>query len=608
MFPNLVRALLLTYVFSSFGFVAATLISSSQLSRCVDSGAAEGISCTQKFVVAISLDGGQNGTESVMYWTSAATAEGQTAHLSSPVKLTVRKSKPFTRYPIFYWQNVNAKPIESTIYTTALKCDDSSSSSTPTCGRAFSSGGSPIAFSEGYCCDCSLCELIGFCSSGSRANTHCSLFGDGAAASCLSFGPRWYSGFSIGSAQTYYAITVTISVHGQPDVSLVVGPTNLGAVDAQRAVAVRLVGDFAPFEAPLDLTNKYMFVPYGPSGDPRVTAPAPQEWMLVDRSLVTADGSECNKIGVSYNGFNGQGSRCSLNVGSCTANQIEDLRASDLALMGSNRKGQYMASNFGDFAAYDDVMNPVSTSRRSFLEQDTSTSNQYYLAYVVNQVQASLITITLSADNISYTVNLSPGRIIQANLSSSFAASSRDGFLSVTIMNIGSIVADYQVSVTRCTAGTFPIDAKLASISPLQIASLTFNVFFQILGGSVDSSCNVTLYDSQFQVTDFVVVHFNTSAVNISAGVQSGDRSPPGSDIVNGRPDSSGDCASCPWYNPMCFLSKSCFWQMLLQLASCILGVFFIATLIKHANLICGLCGGGKSSEEKKRRRRREPV
>jgi hypothetical protein len=613
--------LLAAALWVSVGVVDGTVISSSQLRRCVDRGAADGISCAEKFVVAIALDGGQNNTESVLYWSSALTTDGRSARLPQPVTVKLKKSKPLVRYPIFYWQNVNAKPTETVIYTTTLRCDASPSSSTPTCGRAFAPGtGAPIPFSEGYCCECSLCDLIGFCDSQSRANTDCSLFGDGAAASCLSFSPVWYSGFSVGPAQTFFTITVTVSVPGEQDVELVVGPSQLGAVDAAHGVAIRLVGDFAAFEAPLDLTGKYLLVPYGPIGDPRVTAQPPLEWMLVDRSMVTTDGSECNKIGVSYSGFNGQGSRCSMNFGSCTGRQIDDLRAEDLAKMANGKRGDYMVSNFGEFAAFDKLMDSARQSDRKAAALEANghpapqppsgllhtfgpLEQEYYIAYVVGNVQASLLTLTVAADNISYVVNLAPGRIIQANISS-FASSTRDGVLSLTVMNVGGVTADYQLSVMGCTAGTFPIQAKVASLAPLQVQTLSFNVYFQMLTGSLDSSCNVTLYDSQFAVTDFVVVRFNTTAVNFSSGAQGGDRSPPGSDIL--RQPSGSDCASCPFYNPLCFLGKSCFWQMLVQLLSFLMLLGGVALLIKHADVLCGLCCSKSSSKEKEKRRRRD--
>ena len=45
-------------------------------------------------------------------------------------------------------------------------------------------------------------------------------------------------------------------------------------------------------------------------------------WMLVDREMFTLDGTECNKIGVSYNAFRYETDRCIKHVGSCLHNQV----------------------------------------------------------------------------------------------------------------------------------------------------------------------------------------------------------------------------------------------------------------------------------------------
>ena len=45
--------------------------------------------------------------------------------------------------------------------------------------------------------------------------------------------------------------------------------------------------------------------------------------MLIDRHLTT-EGEECDKIGVSYEGFASQSDACHKNFNSCLGNQIED--------------------------------------------------------------------------------------------------------------------------------------------------------------------------------------------------------------------------------------------------------------------------------------------
>ena len=52
--------------------------------------------------------------------------------------------------------------------------------------------------------------------------------------------------------------------------------------------------------------------------------------MFISKELVTLDGSECDKIGVSYEAFQNQANKCSMIIGSCLKNQLEDFNSDDL--------------------------------------------------------------------------------------------------------------------------------------------------------------------------------------------------------------------------------------------------------------------------------------
>lgn len=45
-------------------------------------------------------------------------------------------------------------------------------------------------------------------------------------------------------------------------------------------------------------------------------------WMLLERVRFTLDGIECNKIGISYEAFNGQPNFCASPFLSCLHNQL----------------------------------------------------------------------------------------------------------------------------------------------------------------------------------------------------------------------------------------------------------------------------------------------
>ena len=49
-------------------------------------------------------------------------------------------------------------------------------------------------------------------------------------------------------------------------------------------------------------------------------------WMLLERVRFTLDGLECNKIGVSYEAFNGQPNFCASPFWTCLHNQLWNFR------------------------------------------------------------------------------------------------------------------------------------------------------------------------------------------------------------------------------------------------------------------------------------------
>ncbi|CAK9170468.1 unnamed protein product [Ilex paraguariensis] len=60
----------------------------------------------------------------------------------------------------------------------------------------------------------------------------------------------------------------------------------------------------------------------GGTGQPQNLGSNFSMWMLLERVRFTLDGLECNKIGVSYEAFNGQPDFCSAPFWSCLHNQL----------------------------------------------------------------------------------------------------------------------------------------------------------------------------------------------------------------------------------------------------------------------------------------------
>ena len=162
-------------------------------------------------------------------------------------------------------------------------------------------------------------------------------------------------------------------------------PQSPDARSADKSILVQLEGDLMTATAPNELSSLYLFVPSSPVTDPVVQA-GMSAAMFIDKSLVTLDGTECNKIGVSYSAFRNQPNPCQQYVGSCLSNQLQTYYQSDLAAAAAGLPGRYLISNWGVF--------------------QVTNSGQRSLVYLPRTTQNSVLVVTLNADSLVYIVNL----------------------------------------------------------------------------------------------------------------------------------------------------------------------------------------------------------
>lgn len=577
--PPLLLLLLTALLVVPHSPASATLVASSKIQYCTNSGV-EPPNCNKKMVVTLTVDGGQlAGQEEIATVSTASddTAAGATVRFV-PLTLTTSRSVVSYRYPIFYVQNYNAKPYEQTLAGSLLNtCNADYDVSKATCGVARDTKGELIPYSQGFCCGCNMCQVSGLCTESSRAKGSCNLFGDLTSASCLRFGERWYSGYTIGSAGTWYTINVTLSGSGSGNQTLRLSPDTTGAqTDQYGTVSARLLGDFNPTEQPLDLTTRMLFAPALPAGDARVKA-GPAEWMILDKTRVTLDGRECNKVGVSYEAFASQGNACRLNPGSCLASQLEDLRSEDLE---SGKAYKYMATGFGDF---------------DLARFGTGGDLSPYITYVAKSPAATMLTVVLDADDVQYTLAVAAGKIVDAVMNSnSVEAATRDGLLTVTVKNIGAITAGFTLSVTNCSNGIFPMADQRVSLAAGEARNSTFNVYGQDIYYTGLVNCTAVLRDSTEAVTDTRLVSWTSTSVNFDNGTQGGSGGSGGSGTsTKGKAES---CSACGLISVACAFSKGCAKQIAFQLGMVALLVALLGVCVYFRRpllrLLCCCCKG----------------
>lgn len=555
--------------------VEAVVVASSSIEHCERRGGAEPLPCEKKMVVTLAVDSQQAaGAEEVVALRDAIdrTRDGGAERVEfEPIRLLVNKSQVKYIYPLFYARAFNAEPYEENIATGLVEgCSDAFVPSA-TCGLVRNGSGSPIPYSQGFCCSCSVCQVAGLCSAGGRGLQSCDVFGKTAMASCLRFGELWYNGYNIGPGSAWYRVRVALVLGGANGTASVkrstfeLGPDVTMGFSADFGAWARLVGDFVPPETPLDLTGKMLFVPARPKMHERVAA-GPREWLLLDKHHVSINGRECNKVGVSYEAFATQGSRCQLRRGSCLADQLEDYRARDLEAEALGRRGAYMARFFGDFC-FD---TPNATAAAS--------SSSPRLSYLMRCSLTTMVTITISADRLRYVQSVSPGKIVSVSVQKTFRSSSRDGVLKVAVRNTGAVTAQYTLSVGNCTGDVFPIAAQPVSVSPQDDVVRQFDLNVQDTETKgVTIRCAVTLRDSRGNVTDRRFFVFQVTGVVKTNGAQ-------GTEVPAERGRSAmgaggSACARCEWYDPFCLWWNDCLLQLLVRVVV-VVGVSWVVCVV----------------------------
>lgn len=580
--------------------VDGTLISESSLQDCT-STELNVLNCKKKLVVSLSLPADlKPGAESINFISSAQVSKSNFTVTFPKIELSLSRTAVYYRYPIFYLQDFNAAPYELVIDGSLANLCDDSATTDATCGLQTDSSGNVIPYSQGFCCDCSICAAIKVCTANARSALACNLLGVYSSASCLRFGALWYSGFTIGSASIWFEIELNLTSHkGNETVkssTLTLSPDQLGSSDVIFGCEAQLVGTFDPSVEPQYFGDKMLFVPSIPVSSSIVQAGLP-EYMILPDTMITIDGTECNKVGVSYYAFNSQGNRCQMSAGSCLENQLTDFRTSDMLRIAKGESPQYMVAAYGEVSLQEFESDSSNTSQGG--ESKGSSAPSPYLTYVSPAPPETLITVTINADTLQYVQSVASGKIIKAELNQkSVEALSKGAVLAVEIQSTGDVVSEFTIDVVNCTGGVFPIPGQHTSLAPHENVTLTYNVYMQ-LNVSTIASCQVLLLNALMVQIDSMTVRWNVTAKDKNDGAQ-------GSVIDGNGPTitttNKGSCKDCSFINVLCIVEHECFslgGGMLIVILALIMAVVL---LVRFHSLIfrmlrfccCCCCAGGK--------------
>jgi len=547
-------------------------------SQC-DACAPRSLDCSRRLVVALTVNNGQNGTETVQatvnYVSDQTTGITTQRELASPLSISLTKTNPIVRYPLTYLQSFNSQPREVIVLHNFGGCQDGNLATSPSCGWAIATVNgvnSAIPDSQGFCCSCDLNQVLGISGQSTRSQTlNCNLFGNVQSAHCLRFENLWYAAYTIGQPQLHFTIDVTIQQDGTTR-TLQLGPHAPGASTSDGRVVARLLGDFAAYTNVLvDYgATKYLMVPSSPTSHPRYVA-GMSSWLLVDKTDVTLDGSVCDKVGVSYSAFRHHSNRCSRPAGSCLGNQLEDMQLADEQRLRSGQAALRRISAFRNFQTY--------------VDQADGTQ---YIAFQTTSNQASVVTLTLDADAMSFIIAESSGRI-EWVVVLDFQAQSGQGVLRTVVTNTGSITADYTLRVV-CTAGLLGIEARVLSLMPSEQQQFNFVLYSQS-NAAGSYVCIVNLFGARQTLLDSKNVSFRTTALVENQGAQGGTVVSAVGNSEEGGADRLGITGACDYwcktfYDIPCFITFGCT-EMIVK---------FVLLLLCVVICICCCCKASRSA------------
>lgn len=399
------------------------------------------------------------------------------------IKLEVTKSKPSYYYPLTYLHTVAYYPHEEIISpfdpdaVCNRGCEDSSESECPTCGWVMK-GGKRVEDSQGFC-------------------------GDGEAH-CLRAGEVLFHGYEIGTYHKDYEISINMiqgsEVHNfklRPD-----NPNYSTKYDADYPgtflLGANLLGDQEEYTGVPELDNYILYIPAHPN-DHDMVVNYQNNMLLVPREAVSKDGTELDKVGVSYHAFRMLGSAASLREpGDGLGNQPFHLHNFDLQKLTVNPNAE---------TTY--LVHGQRVFKRSM---DFKANMEKVLVYRPPHIQYSLVSLKTKRATLKEIETESMGVILEAQ-AETFSSMSNSGVLNVVIKNTGDFVTDYIVTVTATDSttgvvyGSMPAQAR--TLNKLEEVKFSFDIFMH---ENLEQATEllVTLKGEHGKIYDTVIEVFNT--------------------------------------------------------------------------------------------------
>ncbi|RWR84966.1 Generative cell specific-1 [Cinnamomum micranthum f. kanehirae] len=412
--------------------IGLEILSKSKIEKCEKLSDSNNLDCKQKIVLNMAVPSESSGGEASLV-AELVEAEDNTTNkmqtLRNPPVITVNKSAAYALYEITYLRDVPYKPVEFSIKTRKCK-RDASAKVVKICERLRDEHGNFIDHTQPICCPCGPWR---------RAPSSCGNFfdklfkGKANSAHCLRFPGDWFHVFSIGRRSLGFSVRIEVK-KGSKTSEVLVGPENRTVLSNDNFLRVNLIGDFVGYTSLPSFEDFYLVIPrQGVLGQPENLGRNFSMWMLLERVRFTLDGVECNKIGVSYEAFSGQPNFCSSPFESCLQNQLWKFWDADQNRISKNQLPQY------------------TVERRFERINQHPDAGTHSFSIGITEVLNTNLLLELSADDIEYVYQRSPGQILNVTIPT-FEALTQFGTATITIKNIGKLEASYSLTKKRIAA------------------------------------------------------------------------------------------------------------------------------------------------------------
>ena len=306
---------------------------------------------------------------------------------------------------------------------------------------------------------------------GTRGNLNCNLFSSffiaAGSAHCLRHDPLWYEGYEMGTSLVDFEITVNATTTATTTTSsssstsssqnlLLLTPASPAGVLPAAGVAARLLGDLSSYAVPPDLGGSVLLIPHPPDATSltQILTQNTSEWLVVDKSLVSLDGRDCDRVGTSFSAFRSQPGACSSVAGSCLNNQIRDLRASDAARVAQGMRPRYLVGRWGGGQ-------PGAT--QAFKRGGTGP---LWLGLPLPSTSASLVTLSVNASSLRVVTNVAKGTVRSARVCAGAGTTTKAIAKPETETAAKTTTAEEATTTTTTAAKEASSSSSLASSPP----------------------------------------------------------------------------------------------------------------------------------------------